>query len=80
MDEGFGDKVAAAASMGGGKPSGEVGAGTPKDPRKTNRTTRMLLAVVVLFLLTELPHGVLHLLSGALPASFFFEVSASKCS
>ena len=35
--------------------------------RKTNRTTRMLLSVVVLFLLTEFPQGVLNLLSGVLP-------------
>ena len=35
--------------------------------RKTNRTTRMLLAVVGLFLLTEFPQGILNLLSGILP-------------
>ena len=35
--------------------------------RKTNRTTRMLLAVVFLFLLTEFPQGILTLLSGPLP-------------
>ena len=33
---------------------------------KTNRTTRMLLAVVVLFLMTEFPQGILNLLSGIL--------------
>lgn len=32
--------------------------------RKTNRTTRMLLAVVALFLVTEFPQGVVNLLSG----------------
>ena len=35
--------------------------------RKTNRTTRMLLTVVVLFLLTEFPQGILNLLNGILP-------------
>lgn len=35
--------------------------------RKTNRTTRMLLTVVVLFLLTEFPQGIISLLSGILP-------------
>lgn len=35
--------------------------------RKSTRTTRMLLSVVVLFLLTEFPQGVLNLLSGVLP-------------
>ena len=34
--------------------------------RKTNRTTRMLLTVVALFLLTEFPQGILNLLSGTL--------------
>ena len=34
--------------------------------RKTNRTTRMLLVVVFLFLLTEFPQGILNLLSGIL--------------
>ena len=35
--------------------------------RKTNRTTRMLLTVVFLFLLTEFPQGILNLLCGILP-------------
>ena len=35
--------------------------------RKTNRTTRMLLTVVFLFLLTEFPQGILNLLNGILP-------------
>ena len=35
--------------------------------RKTNRTTRMLLTVVILFLLTEFPQGIITLLSGTLP-------------
>ena len=41
--------------------------------RKTNRTTRMLLIVVILFVLTELPQGILSLLSGILP-SFFDQI------
>lgn len=35
--------------------------------QKTNRTTRMLLTVVVLFVVTELPQGILMLLNGSLP-------------
>ena len=34
-----------------------------KRQRATNRTTRMLLAIVVLFLITELPQGVVMILS-----------------
>lgn len=34
---------------------------------KTNRTTRMLLAVVFLFLLTEFPQGILNMLCGIIP-------------
>ena len=56
----------------GGTKNGDVTAnGARKDDssrdRKTNRTTRMLLAVVGLFLLTEFPQGVLSLLGGILP-------------
>ncbi|XP_013407406.1 sex peptide receptor-like [Lingula anatina] len=32
--------------------------------KKTNRTTRMLLVVVILFVITELPQGILNLISG----------------
>lgn len=39
--------------------------------RQTDRTTRMLLAVLLLFLLTEFPQGVLGLLSVILGPSFF---------
>lgn len=42
--------------------------------RKTNRTTRMLLVVVALFLLTEFPQGILSLLSGVLSGDFVEEV------
>ena len=43
--------------------------------QKTNRTTRMLLAVVLLFLLTEFPQGIINLLSGILP-NFVTEIYA----
>jgi len=46
--------------------AGKDGGGGGSD-RKTNRTTMMLLLVVVLFLVTELPQGVINLLSGLLP-------------
>lgn len=42
--------------------------------KKTNRTTRMLLVVVILFLLTEFPQGILNLLSGIPVTDFFQEV------
>lgn len=35
--------------------------------RATNRTTRMLLAIVILFLITELPQGIVMILSGMSP-------------
>lgn len=35
-----------------------------KRQRKTNRTTRILLVIVILFLATELPQGVVMILSG----------------
>ncbi|XP_068620576.1 G-protein coupled receptor dmsr-1-like [Battus philenor] len=42
-----------------------------KADRRANRTTKMLIAVLVLFLVTELPQGVLGLLSGLLGRCFF---------
>ncbi|CAH1803141.1 unnamed protein product [Owenia fusiformis] len=42
--------------------------------RKTNRTTRMLLAVVILFLITEMPQGILMFLTGVLDTHFFKEI------
>nr|XP_032520077.1 sex peptide receptor-like isoform X1 [Danaus plexippus plexippus] len=42
-----------------------------KGDRRTNRTTKMLVAVLLLFLVTEFPQGVLGLLSGALGRCFF---------
>lgn len=39
--------------------------------RQTDRTTRMLLAVLLLFLLTEFPQGILGLLSAVLGEPFF---------
>ncbi len=38
---------------------------------QTDRTTRMLVAVLVLFLVTEIPQGVMALLSGVLGRQFF---------
>lgn len=39
--------------------------------RQTDRTTRMLVAVLLLFLITEFPQGILGLLSALLGKSFF---------
>lgn len=39
--------------------------------KQTDRTTRMLLAVLMLFLLTEFPQGILGLMSALLGPSFF---------
>ncbi|KAE8739437.1 Myosuppressin Receptor 2 part 2-RA [Frankliniella occidentalis] len=39
--------------------------------RRTDRTTKMLLAILLLFLITEFPQGILGLLSGILGHSFF---------
>ena len=50
-----------------GKSSAVTKEGAGGSDRKTNRTTMMLLLVVVLFLVTELPQGVINLLSGLLP-------------
>jgi hypothetical protein len=40
---------------------------------QTDRTTRMLVAVLVLFLVTEIPQGVMALLSGVLGRQFFIK-------
>ncbi|XP_076325554.1 G-protein coupled receptor dmsr-1-like [Tachypleus tridentatus] len=42
--------------------------------KSSDRTTRMLLAVLLLFLITEFPSGILALLSGILGKPFFFNV------
>jgi hypothetical protein len=42
--------------------------------RKTNRTTRMLLTVVILFVICELPQGIVGLLVGILGAQFNNEI------
>ncbi|CAG9795777.1 unnamed protein product [Diatraea saccharalis] len=42
-----------------------------KADKRTDRTTKMLLAVLLLFLLTELPQGILGLMSGLLGWCFF---------
>lgn len=39
--------------------------------KRTNRTTKMLVAVLLLFLVTELPNGILGLMSGTLGRCFF---------
>jgi len=51
-----------------------VGGGTGNSDRKTNRTTRMLLVVVALFLVTEFPQGIINLLSGVLSGQFVEQV------
>nr|AKQ63012.1 orphan G-protein coupled receptor 16 [Platynereis dumerilii] len=38
--------------------------------KEHSRTTRMLVVVIILFLITELPHGILALLCGLLPGFF----------
>lgn len=61
------------------RPNSQAGAAsgnTPAEPpsanqRSSDRTTRMLLAVLLLFLITEFPAGILSLLSGILGDSFF---------
>ncbi|XP_038211248.1 sex peptide receptor-like [Zerene cesonia] len=42
-----------------------------KADKRTDRTTKMLLAVLLLFLVTELPQGILGLMSGLLGSCFF---------
>ncbi|XP_036331761.1 sex peptide receptor [Rhagoletis pomonella] len=44
----------------------------PKCDRRTDRTTMLLVAVLILFLVTEFPQGILGLLSGVLEKCFFF--------
>ena len=56
-----------------GKSSATTKEGAGGSDRKTNRTTMMLLLVVVLFLVTELPQGVINLLSGLL-TDFVIEI------
>lgn len=42
-----------------------------RSEKRANRTTKMLVAVLLLFLVTEIPQGILFLLSGVLGNSFF---------
>lgn len=58
--------VAMTTSTATGSESGGNCPDTSRD-RRTNRTTRMLLIVVALFVLTELPQCIVLLLSGCLP-------------
>ncbi|XP_011297315.1 FMRFamide receptor-like isoform X1 [Fopius arisanus] len=53
------------------KPSKKKSSRLLDKERQTDRTTRMLLAVLLLFLLTEFPQGVLGLLSVILGTGFF---------
>uniref|UniRef100_T1J538 G-protein coupled receptors family 1 profile domain-containing protein n=1 Tax=Strigamia maritima TaxID=126957 RepID=T1J538_STRMM len=46
-------------------------ANSESDQRACDRTTRMLLAVLLLFLITEFPQGIFALLSGVLGDAFF---------
>ena len=46
---------------------------TLEKEKQTDRTTRMLLAVLLLFLTTEFPQGMLGLLSALLGSAFFME-------
>jgi len=41
------------------------------DNRRTDRTSTMLIAVLLLFLITEFPQGIIHLLSGWYGPTFF---------
>ncbi|KAI8127233.1 hypothetical protein FF38_03175 [Lucilia cuprina] len=43
----------------------------PKCDRRTDRTTMLLVAVLILFLLTEFPQGILGLMSGVMEKCFF---------
>lgn len=43
----------------------------PKADRRADRTTMLLVAVLMLFLVTEFPQGILGLLSGILEKCFF---------
>uniref|UniRef100_A0A1B0BG75 G-protein coupled receptors family 1 profile domain-containing protein n=1 Tax=Glossina palpalis gambiensis TaxID=67801 RepID=A0A1B0BG75_9MUSC len=43
----------------------------PKCDRRTDRTTMLLVAVLILFLVTEFPQGILGLLSGIMEKCFF---------
>ncbi|UYV78086.1 dmsr-8 [Cordylochernes scorpioides] len=57
------------------KKGGGVGGGeTCSADKSCDRTTRMLLAVLLLFLITEFPSGILSLLSGILGKEFFKNV------
>ena len=53
------------------KPQSQAAANRNKADRHADQTTRMLLAVLLLFLITELPQGILGLLSEILGDQFF---------
>ncbi|XP_042243093.1 G-protein coupled receptor dmsr-1-like [Homarus americanus] len=54
-----------------GTPSMETERKLPRMEKMTEKTTRMLLTVLLLFLATELPQGILAFLSGVYGHSFF---------
>lgn len=56
---------------GASHPQANAGHGATAGSEKHDRTTRMLLAVLFLFLVTEFPQGILALLSGILGDAFF---------
>ncbi|XP_017879493.1 sex peptide receptor [Ceratina calcarata] len=55
----------------GGVVNGLVARRPSKSEKRADRTTKMLVAVLLLFLVTEIPQGVLGLLSGILGDCFF---------
>lgn len=72
------NSLVAASAAGQDRPTGshhhhnvEAGAAAGHTSEKHDRTTRMLLAVLFLFLVTEFPQGILALLSGILGDAFF---------
>jgi hypothetical protein len=65
--------TAKVASRGSGKRGGPKEGGRAAGKR-ASRTTSMLLTVVLMFLATELPQGILNLLSGVLDQNFVTQV------
>ncbi|XP_064109529.1 G-protein coupled receptor dmsr-1-like [Macrobrachium nipponense] len=56
-----------------GTPSMEADRKLPRMEKLTEKTTKMLLTVLLLFLVTELPQGILSLLSGIFGHAFFVQ-------
>ncbi|GJQ66279.1 hypothetical protein Trydic_g4328 [Trypoxylus dichotomus] len=53
--------------------SGDISKGKTKAERRADRTTKMLVAVLLLFLITEFPQGIFGLLSGMKGKCFFLK-------